>query len=432
MYRYLPIRKVHGREILDSRGNPTLEVEVTVGEGILGKDCFTGKAMVPSGASTGTHEAVELRDRELRYRGLDVQKAVEHVNVQIADQITGENALNQTEIDKMLLREDGTENKSRLGANAILGVSIATAKAAALALGVPLYQYLGGIGKKNLPIPMMNILNGGVHSDNCVDFQEFMIMPVKKTGFPERLEMCCSVYHTLKNILKEKGLSTGVGDEGGFAPDLPDALHVLDVIQEAVLKAGYQPGSDIMIALDVAASELYDHASGKYYFSGESRQKGKEIFRTTEEMIQYYEKLVEAFPIISIEDGLDEDDWEGWKNLTRELGTRVQLVGDDLFVTNKKRLERGKELSCGNAILIKVNQIGTLTETLETIEKAQRSGYRTIISHRSGETEDSFIADLSVAVNAGQIKTGAPCRSERISKYNELLRIYENIHKKMI
>lgn len=426
MYRYLPIRNIHGREVLDSRGNPTVEVEVTVGEGILGRDCFTGRAMVPSGASTGKREAVELRDGEERYRGLGVKKAVEYVNTCLADRVTGENALNQSVIDQLLRDEDGTENKSRVGANGILGVSLGTAKAAAKALGIPLYQYIGGIGKKHLPIPMMNILNGGKHAQNTVDFQEFMIMPVKNVSFPQHLEMCTRVYHCLKKQLNEKGLSTGVGDEGGFAPDLDDARQVLGQIVEAMETAGYVPGTDMGIALDAAASELYQEETGMYYFPGESRKKGREVYRDTGEMIQYYQKLVREYPIFSLEDGLSEEDWDGWKKMTEDLGSRIQLVGDDIFVTNQEILREGIRRKCANAVLIKVNQIGTLTETIQAVELAHRNGYDTVISHRSGETEDSFIADLAVGLGARQIKAGAPCRGERNAKYNQLLRIYEH------
>lgn len=425
MYRYLPIRRIYAREVMDSRGNPTVEVEVTVGEGIIGIDGYTGRAIVPSGASTGKYEAVELRDGEERYGGLGVQRAVEHVNLQLADAVLGENALNQVYIDRLLCEADGTENKEKLGANATLGVSLAVARAAASALRVPLYQYLGGCYCNILPVPMMNILNGGKHADNTVDLQEFMIMPTGAVAFSEALEMCGNVYRCLKKILKEKGLSTAVGDEGGFAPDIPSTEDVLELLMDAIQTAGYDAGKDIKIAIDAAASELYDQEEKVYWFPGESQQQGKKIRRTAKEMIEYYKNLVEKFPICSIEDGLDQEDWEGWKKLTAELGDRVQLVGDDLFVTNTTRLMEGIEKKTGNAILIKVNQIGTLSEAMNAVETAQKHGYHAIISHRSGETEDAFIADLAVACGAGQIKTGAPCRSERTAKYNQLLRIEE-------
>ena len=429
MFRYLPIRKVHARQVLDSRGNPTVEVEVTVGEGIMGIHGYTGRAMVPSGASTGKFEAVELRDGEKgKYTGLGVEKAVNHVNTRLAEAILGENALDQGNIDAILLETDGTDNKSSVGANAMLGVSMAVARAAALALRIPLYQYLGGCHTKKMPVPMMNILNGGKHADNTVDLQEFMIMPVGAENFSTGLRMCAEIYQFLRIILKERKLSTGVGDEGGFAPNLESSREVLTLIMEAIKRAGYEPGKEIAIAIDAAASELYDQEKGDYYFPGESQMKGEEVFRDEEEMIDYYEKLLEEFPIVSIEDGLHEDDWEGWKKLTQRLGEQVQLVGDDLFVTNKKRLFCGIRLGTANAILIKVNQIGTLTEALDAVEMAQHAGYRCVISHRSGETEDSFIADLSVATGAGQIKTGAPCRSERNAKYNQLLRIEEALN----
>ena len=428
MLRYLPIRKVHAREVLDSRGNPTVEVEVTVGEGIIGMNGHTGRAMVPSGASTGKFEAVELRDGEKgRYVGLGVTKAVNNVNTKIAEVILGENALNQTYIDTLLTETDGTDNKSNLGANATLGVSMAVARAAADALRIPLYQYLGGCHTKRMPVPMMNILNGGKHADNTVDLQEFMIMPVGACCFKEGLRMCAEVYQFLKIILKQNNLSTGVGDEGGFAPDLAEARDVLVLITEAVRRAGYEPGKDIAIAIDAAASELYEEERGIYVFPGESKMKGQEVLRDGKEMIDYYEKLIEEFPIVSIEDGLHEDDWDGWVEMTRRLGKKIQLVGDDLFVTNIKRLGCGIKLGAANAILVKVNQIGTLTEALDAVEMAQHAGYKAVISHRSGETEDSFIADLAVATGAGQIKTGAPCRSDRNAKYNQLLRIHEQL-----
>lgn len=426
MKRYMEITDIHGREILDSRGNPTIEAEVTLTDTITKEHC-TARAAVPSGASTGRFEAVELRDGEPRYFGLGVQKAVMHVNKEIREKLLGKNGLNQLELDRLMIEADGTENKGHLGANAILAVSMAVARAAAKALRIPLYQYLGGVYTRQLPIPMMNILNGGKHAENTVDFQEFMIMPVKAESFKEGLRVCAEVYHNLKKILNENALSTGVGDEGGFAPDLPDADAVLDFIVKAILAAGYEPGSDIKIALDVASSELYNEKTGMYHFPGESSIRGSEVVRDTQEMISYYETLVEKFPIVSIEDGLAEDDWDGWQELTRRLGSKVQLVGDDLFVTNPKRLSAGIKLGAANAILVKVNQIGTVSEAMEAIEMAQKNGYHCVISHRSGETEDGFIADLAVAVNAGQIKTGAPCRSDRVAKYNQLLRIEEEI-----
>ena len=430
MLRYLPVRKVHARQVLDSRGNPTVEAEVTVGEGIIGINGFTGRAMVPSGASTGKFEAVELRDgnRE-EYLGQSVKKAVENINTRLADAIIGENALNQAWIDHLLIETDGTENKSSAGANATLAVSLAAARAAAGALRLPLYQYLGGCHTLQLPVPMMNILNGGKHADNTVDLQEFMIMPVGAESFREAVRMGAEIYQRLKILLKHKGLSTAVGDEGGFAPDLESAEQVLEFLTEAIEDAGYTPGSDVVFAIDAAASELYDEDREGYYFPGESRMQGNEVVRTSTEMIAYYENLLDRFPIVSIEDGLEEEDWEGWTEMTRRLGNRVQLVGDDLFVTNKKRLNCGIRLDAANAILVKVNQIGTLTEALEAVEMAYRFGYRTIISHRSGETEDSFIADLAVACGSGQIKTGAPCRSDRNAKYNQLLRIEDYLGK---
>ncbi len=421
MYEYMPIRDVYAREILDSRGNPTIEVEVLVGENII------GKAAVPSGASTGKYEAVELRDGGVRYGGKGVQAAVEHVNNQIAESIIGMNIFGQSEIDRVLIRLDGTLNKKKLGANALLGVSLACAHAAANALQIPLYRYLGGVNAKKLPIPMMNILNGGVHADNTLDIQEFMIMPVGADDFREGLRMCAEIYHELKALLKKQGLSTAVGDEGGFAPNLPDAKTALQYLKQAVELAGYRMGKDIRIALDIAASELYNADFKTYEFPGESKMCGKKVIRSAEELIDYYEELMQEFPICSIEDPLDEEDWEGWELLTVRLGRDVQLVGDDLFVTNVERLRKGIEKSVANAILIKVNQIGTLTEAIEAIETAQKSGYRAIISHRSGETEDTTIADLAVAFNTGQIKTGAPCRSERVAKYNRLLRIQEEV-----
>ena len=428
MFRYLPVRKIQARQVLDSRGNPTVEVEVTVGEGIVGINGYTARAIVPSGASTGKFEAVELRDgKKGYYTGLSVEKAVENVNTKLAEAVIGENALDQNRIDQILIDTDGTDNKSNVGANAALGVSMAVARAAAMALRIPLYQYLGGCHSKKMPVPMMNILNGGKHADNTVDLQEFMIMPVGAEKFEEGIRMCVEIYQILRIILKERSLSTAVGDEGGFAPNLADSQEVLALIVQAVEKAGYKPGEDILIAIDAAASELYDENLNCYYFPGESQMKGKEVLRDSGEMIAYYEELVRKFPIISIEDGLHEDDWEGWKYLTEHLGKKIQLVGDDLFVTNIKRLHCGIGLDVANAILIKVNQIGTLTETLDAVEMAQHAVYRAVISHRSGETEDSFIADLAVACGAGQIKTGAPCRSDRNAKYNQLLRIHEQL-----
>ena len=373
MFRYLPIRSVTGREILDSRGNPTVEVEVAVGEGILGLEGHMGRAQVPSGASTGKFEALEKRDQEVRYLGQGVRKAVEAVNTVLADAVVGENALEQERIDHILCQADGTETKENLGANAILGVSLAVARAAANALHLPLYQYLGGCHTSRMPVPMMNILNGGVHADNPLDIQEFMIVPVRETSFRERLRICAEIYHMLRAVLKGKGLQTGVGDEGGFAPELADTKEALRTIRDAAERAGYRMGRDIMIALDVAASELYIEEKGGYIFAGEGK-KGEPVVRTTEEMISYYEELVEEFPIFSIEDPLDEGDWDGWKKLTKKIGNRVQLVGDDLFVTNAQRLRKGIELGAANAILIKVNQIGTLSETFETIKTAQEAG----------------------------------------------------------
>ena len=428
MLRYLPVRRIHARQVLDSRGNPTVEVEVTAGEGIVGLQGYTARAIVPSGASTGRFEAVELRDGEKgKYLGLSVEKAVNNVNTKLAEAIVGENALDQMNIDRLLAEADGTDNKSSIGANAVLGVSLAVARAAAEALRIPLYQYLGGCHTRKLPVPMMNILNGGRHADNTVDLQEFMIMPVGAEDFSEGIRMCVEIYQFLKIILKEKNLSTAVGDEGGFAPDLEDSRDALALIIQAVERAGYEPGKQIAIAIDAAASELYEEEKGVYYFPGESKMKGKDVFRDSSEMIEYYEGLLEEFPVVSLEDGLEEDDWEGWKKLTERLGDKIQLVGDDLFVTNKKRLTCGIRLQAANAVLVKVNQIGTLTEAMDTVRLAQENGYRAVISHRSGETEDSFIADLAVATGAGQIKTGAPCRSDRNAKYNQLLRIAEQL-----
>ncbi len=421
MDKYLPITDIYAREILDSRGNPTIEVEVLAG------DKFVGRASVPSGASTGQFEALELRDGEKRYRGLGVERAADHVNARIAPELIGMNVFEQAALDRAMLRLDKTENKSNLGANAMLGVSMAAARAAAKALGLPLYVYLGGVGARRMPVPMMNIMNGGRHADNTIDIQEFMIMPTGAVSFREGLRMCAEIYHTLKELLKNEGLHTAVGDEGGFAPDLPDAKTALNYIVNAVRKAGYRPGEDICLALDVAASELYNREFKKYVFEGEGKMRNGNIIRSAEEMIDYYEELIEEFPVVSIEDPLDEEDWDGWELLTTRLGLHVQLVGDDLFVTNTKRLSKGIEKEVANAILVKVNQIGTLTEAFDAVELARTSGYRTIISHRSGETADTMIADIAVAFNAGQIKTGAPCRSERVEKYNRLLRIEEKL-----
>lgn len=426
MEKYLEIIEVHGREILDSRGNPTVAAVVTVKDKETGR-CTKGMAAVPSGASTGQFEAVELRDGETRYFGLGVQHAVKNIDEKIAGVLLGENALEQIHIDRILRETDGTDNKSNLGANAMLAVSMAVARGAAEALELPLYRYFGGISPRLLPVPMMNILNGGKHAANTVDFQEFMIMPVQAETFAEGLRICAEIYHNLKKLLEEKGLSTGVGDEGGFAPDLPDAESVLNLLVEAIEASGYVPGQDIRIAMDAASSELYNEKTGMYHFPGESKLKGEEVLRDTGEMISYYERLVENYPIISIEDGLDENDWDGWQELTKRLGEKIQLVGDDLFVTNTKRLDAGIKLHCGNAILVKVNQIGTLSEAFEAVEMAHKNGYKAVISHRSGETEDTTIADIAVALNAGQIKTGAPCRSDRVAKYNRLLAIEEEL-----
>ncbi|MBS5132818.1 MAG: phosphopyruvate hydratase [Lachnospiraceae bacterium] len=421
MYKYLPITDIYAREILDSRGNPTIEAEVLAG------DEFLGRAGVPSGASTGKFEAVELRDGGKRYGGLGVRRAVDHVNARIAHALVGMNVFDQKAIDETLQKLDGTNNKSNLGANATLGVSMAAAKAAAAALRTPLYSYLGGIHVGKMPVPMMNILNGGRHADNTLDIQEFMIMPIGACCYQEGLRMCVEIYHILRGLLKEQGYGTAVGDEGGFAPDLSGAKEALRFLVKAVETAGYQPGKEVGLALDVAASELYDLQSGKYVFEGEGKRSGNLVARTAAEMADYYEELANEFPLLSIEDPLDEEDWEGWKMLTARLGSRLQLVGDDLFVTNTRRLKKGIEWKAANAILIKVNQIGTLTEAIEAIEMAKRAGYQTIISHRSGETADSMIADLAVAFHAGQIKTGAPCRAERVEKYNQLLRIEERL-----
>lgn len=409
------ITDIFAREIIDSRGNPTVEVEVELEGGAL------GRAAVPSGASTGAFEAVELRDGDKsRYLGKGVLTAVNNVNEIIAPEIIGMNALDQVAIDQALIELDDTPNKGKLGANAILGVSLAVAHAAAEALGLPLYQYVGGVNAKTLPVPMMNILNGGKHADNNVDIQEFMVMPVGAESFKEALRMCAEVFHNLKSVLKAKGYNTAVGDEGGFAPNLTSNEEALQVIIEAVKKAGYEPGRDIYIAMDAAATELYKE-DGKYHLDGEG------VVKTSEEMVEYYENLVSKYPIISLEDGLSEEDWDGWKLLTERLGKKIQLVGDDLFVTNTERLKKGIEMGVANSILIKVNQIGTLTETLDAIQMANRAGYTAVVSHRSGETEDVTIADLVVAVNAGQIKTGAPSRTDRVAKYNQLLRIEEGL-----
>jgi enolase len=408
------IADLYAREILDSRGNPTVEVEVVLEDGTV------GRAAVPSGASTGTYEAVELRDGDAaRYGGKGVLRAVEHVNDEIAMEVVGLNAVDQAEIDALLIELDGTENKSRLGANAILGVSLAVARAAAAALGLPLYRYLGGVGANLLPVPMMNVVNGGRHADNNLDLQEFMIVPVGAGSFAEALRMGAEVYHSLRRILHERGLSTAVGDEGGFAPRLDANEEALKLLVAAIESAGYRPGEDVALALDPAASEFFE--DGRYVLKGEGRSL------SPDEMVDYYADLAGRYPILSIEDGLAEEDWEGWELLTRRLGNTVQLVGDDLFVTNPGRLSRGITLGVANSILIKLNQIGTLTETLETIALARQAGYAVVISHRSGETEDTFIADLAVATRAGQIKTGAPSRSERVAKYNQLLRIEEEL-----
>lgn len=420
MKNFLGIRDVKALQILDSRGNPTIQVEV------ITEDGYVGKASVPSGASTGSFEAVELRDGDKsRYLGKGVEKAVENVNKKIAKAIIGMNVYEQRKIDEEMIKLDDTPNKSNLGANSILGVSLAVAKAASNSLGLDLYQYIGGINGKELPIPMMNILNGGKHSDNNISIQEFMIMPIGNITFTEKMRRGVEIYHTLKKVLKEKGYSVGVGDEGGFAPNLENEEQALDIIIEAIRKAGYEPGKDIKLALDIASTEMYEEAkkiNKQGYYFWKTKQ-----YKTQEEMIEYIVELCNKYPIFSIEDGLAEEDWEGWKVLTERLGNKVQLVGDDLFVTNPKRLGRGIEKNVANAILIKPNQIGTLTETLYTIQKAKQNGYKTVISHRSGETEDTTIADIAVGINAGQIKTGAPCRTDRVSKYNRLLYIEEEI-----
>ena len=410
------IELVYAREVLDSRGNPTVEVEVVLESGSV------GRAIVPSGASTGAFEAVELRDGDKgRYLGKGVEKAVANVNEIIAPELEGMDAFDQPAIDTLMIELDGTHNKGKLGANAILGVSMAVARAAAEELGLPLFQYIGGVNAKQLPVPMMNILNGGEHADNSVDVQEFMILPVGAKSFKEGLRMGAEVFHSLKKVLSERGLACGVGDEGGFAPNLGSNREALELIVEAIEKAGYKPGDDVRLGLDVAATEMYDKETKLY----DLKHEGKKL--TAEQMVDLYEEWVNNFPIVTIEDGLDEEDWDGWKILTDRLGKKVQLVGDDLFVTNTERLERGIEAGVANYILIKVNQIGTITETLDAIEMAKRAGYTAVISHRSGETEDTTIADLAVAVNAGQIKTGAPSRTDRVAKYNQLLRIEEMV-----
>lgn len=428
----IKITEVHAREILDSRGNPTVEVEITAETETTGKK-ITARESVPSGASTGRFEAIELRDGDGKYFGLGVQKVVDHVNTKIREALIGVNVLEQGKIDRIMVELDGTDNKGSLGANAILGVSLACAKTAAMALDMPLYRYLGGVNAKELPVPMMNVINGGVHAKNSLDFQEFMIMPIGAKTYHDALRMGAEIYHFLRQILNENGLNTAVGDEGGFAPDFKDLRDVFRYLGRAVEKAGYKVGEDVVYAMDAAASELYDEETGVYVFQGESREGSKKdaddnsIKRSSDEMIALYEELTEEFPIVSIEDGLFEDDWEGWQKLTKRLGDKIQLVGDDLFVTNPKRIKCGINLDVANAVLVKVNQIGTVTEALDAIEMAKRAGYHTVISHRSGETEDAFISDLAVAVNAGQIKTGAPCRAERTAKYNQLLRIEEEL-----
>lgn len=421
MNRYLPITYIYAREILDSRGNPTVEAEVVL-DGV-----YEARASVPSGASTGQYEAVELRDGQERYLGLGVEKAVSNVNTKIANALLGENALNQGYIDHLLIDADGTENKSNLGANAILPVSMAVAKASAKALGLPLYQYLGGVRTDSMPVPMMNILNGGRHSKNSLDFQEFMILPVGAENFKESIRMGTEVYHKLKLILNKDQMVSAVGDEGGFAPDLKNAREALEYLMKAVELAGYDPGKEVVFAMDAAASELLNERTGCYDFPGEGSQEGCQISRSTNEMIDYYESLTAEFPLVSIEDGLAENDWEGWQKLTCRLGQNIQLVGDDLFVTNTRRISCGIKLQTANAVLIKLNQIGTLTEAFDAIHMAHKAGYRTIISHRSGETSEDMIADLAVACGSGQIKTGAPCRAERTAKYNQLLRIQEEL-----
>jgi enolase len=420
MKNFYGIKNINAIEILDSRANPTVEVEIILENGIH------ARAAVPSGASTGKFEATELRDGDnKRYLGSGVLNACKNVNTIIAKNLIGRNVLDQNEIDNTLCELDGTKNKSKLGANAILAVSMASAKAAANALNIPLYSYLGGFNAKTLPVPMMNILNGGKHADNTVDFQEFMIAPVGVNSFAEAMRICSEIYHTLKNVLKEKKLSTGVGDEGGFAPNLSSPSEVIELILEATERAGYI--KQVKIAVDVASSELFDSKDNLYHFVGESKALNKEVVRDANAMIELYTKLVNDYPIVSIEDGLAEEDWDGWKLLTEKLGNKIQLVGDDLFVTNTERLQKGIDLGVANSILIKVNQIGTLTETFDAIELAKKNNMTTIVSHRSGETEDSTISDIAVAVNAGQIKTGAPARSDRVAKYNQLLRIEKEL-----
>ena len=414
------ILEVHGRQILDSRGNPTVEVEVTAQREDNGIK-YTGRESVPSGASTGRFKAIELRDGVEEYFGLGVRKVVEHINNRIQQELIGMNVLEQVQIDRKLVELDGTDNKGNLGANALLGVSLACARCAANAMNEPLYRYLGGTNAKRWPMPTMNVINGGAHAKNTLDFQEFMIVPVGADSFPQALRMGAEVYHFLRQILHEDGLSTAIGDEGGFAPDFADAKEVFSYLSRAVQKAGYEVGRDIAFAMDAAASELYSDEDGMYHFPGEK------VMRSGQEMIALYEELIQEYPLISIEDGLDENDWDGWQEMTKRLGSEILLVGDDLFVTNVKRIHCGLDLGVANAVLIKVNQIGTLTEAMDAIELAQKSGYKAVISHRSGETEDAFIADLAVAVNAGWIKTGAPCRGERTAKYNQLLRIAEEI-----
>lgn len=410
------IVSIHARQILDSRGNPTVEADVTTDSGIV------GRAAVPSGASTGTHEAVELRDGGKAYMGKGVQKAVSNVNTFIAEALVGENVLNQREIDSILLELDGTENKKKLGANAILAVSLAAAKAGAQAAGLPLYRYVGGTNARTLPIPLMNILNGGAHADNKIDFQEFMIVPVGATTFSDGLRMGVEIFHNLKKVLKAKGYSTNVGDEGGFAPEIKSNEEAIETVLKAIESSGYKPGDQVMIAMDAAASEFYDVKKKKYIF-----KKSDNKVLSSEEMVEYWAKWVKKYPIISIEDGLAEDDWKGWKLLTESVGSKCQLVGDDLFVTNVKRLQEGIDKNIANSILVKVNQIGSLTETIDTVDLAHRNKYTSVMSHRSGETEDSTIADLAVALNCGQIKTGSASRSDRMAKYNQLLRIEEQL-----
>ena len=410
------IAEVKAREVLDSRGNPTVEVDVYLDDGTL------GRAIVPSGASTGEKEAVELRDNDKRYKGKGVLKAVQNVNDVIQEEIIGLSVLNQREIDSIMINLDGTKNKSKLGANAILGVSLAVAKAAANYLGLPLYRYIGGVNTKIMPVPMANILNGGAHADNNVDFQEFLIMPVSSPTITEAIRTGSEIFHTLKSILKDKGYSTSVGDEGGFAPNLKSNVEAIELILMAIEKAGYKPGEDVFIALDIAASEFYDDKKGKYILKKSTKEK-----LTSEQLISIYKDIVSKYPIISIEDGMSEHDWEGWKKLTKELGSKIQLIGDDIFVTNVEIFEEGIKNNIANSILIKVNQIGTLTETLDAIEMAKTNGYTAVISHRSGETEDSTIADIAVAMNTGQIKTGSFSRTDRIAKYNQLIRIEEEL-----